>query len=331
MARRRLTLPDPERLAAAAPAMPAPETKSMFPPVGAPPIARVAGDSAASAALAEMAGEMARARDEGRMILTLPLEAVDEAYLVRDRLAADPEDLAALMQSIAARGQQVPVEVVALEPGRYGLITGWRRLTALRRLAAEHPAEPRFARVLAVQRRPETAADAYLAMIEENEIRVGLSYYERARIVARAAERGVFPDTAAALSHLFATASRAKRSKIGSFLRLHGALDDALRFAAAIPERLGLALVKALDTDPGLAERLRRRLAAAAPATPDEELALLAAALKRPAKAAPADQVWAEQVTRGVHMSVARGRIVLEGPDVTALLQARLLTWLRGG
>jgi hypothetical protein len=34
--------------------------------------------------------------------------------------------------------------------------------------------------------------EAYLAMVEENEIRVGLSFYERARIVARAAEAGVF-------------------------------------------------------------------------------------------------------------------------------------------
>lgn len=328
MARRRLTLPDPDRLAAAPAAMPVLETKAMFPPVGAPPIARIAGDTAATAALAEMAGEVARARDEGRLIQALPLAAVDEAYLMRDRIAADPEELAALMQSIAARGQQVPVEVVALEPGRYGLITGWRRLTALRRLAAEHPEAARFASVLAVQRQPETAADAYLAMIEENEIRVGLSYYERARIVARAAERGVFPDTATALAQLFASASRAKRSKIGSFLRLHAALDDALRFAAAIPERLGLALVKLLDSDPAAAARLRRRLAAAAPATAAAELAVLAAAVKRP-PAPPPDDVWAEQATPGVHMAVSRGRIVLEGPDVTGLLQMRLLSWLR--
>ena len=90
-------------------------------------------------------------------------------------------------------------------------------------------------------------------MVEENEIRVGLSYYERARIAARAAELGVFPDTASALARLFASASRAKRSKIGSFLRLYTALDDRLRFPAAIPERLGLRLARALDADAGLA------------------------------------------------------------------------------
>jgi ParB family chromosome partitioning protein len=78
--------------------------------------------------------------------------------------------------------------------------------------------------VLAVLRRPDTAAEAYVAMVEENEIRVGLSYYERARVAARAAEAGVFEDASAAIDVLFSTASKAKRSKIRSFVRdLRGA------------------------------------------------------------------------------------------------------------
>ena len=52
----------------------------------------------------------------------------------------------------------------------YGLISGWRRLTALQALHAE-TGEARFATVQALVRRPETAADAYVTMVEENEIR----------------------------------------------------------------------------------------------------------------------------------------------------------------
>lgn len=122
-------------------------------------------------------------------------------------------------------------------------------------------------------RRPETAADAYVAMVEENELRVGLSQYERARVAARAVERGVFPDEKAALLALFATASRPKRSRIRAFLEIYHALDAELRFPAAIPERLGLALVEALRA--GRGDALATALKAVAPATAEAELALL--------------------------------------------------------
>lgn len=200
---------------------------ALFAPLGAPPIARVAAESATAAALSDLAREMTEARENGRFILSLPLDVVDEAYLVRDRVHADPEELEALMASMRQRGQQVPIEVTALPGGRYGLISGWRRMTALRRLSTY---APEFTKVLAILRRPDTAATAYLAMVEENELRVGLSYYERARIVLRATEQGVFPDTQTALARLFAPASRAKRSKIGSFFRIVHALDGTLRF-----------------------------------------------------------------------------------------------------
>ena len=353
--RKRLSVPDPAAVSsgvasAAIPGTtPAPETKALF-PMGVArhgaPIARVAGDAAASAALDDLAREMEAARAAGLMIQALPLDAVDAGYLVRDRMLAGEEEMAALIESLRARGQQTPIEVVALGGGRYGLISGWRRLTALRRLHDEAPEDPRFATILSVLRRPEASSDAYLAMVEENEIRVGLSYYERARIAARAAELGVFPDTASALARLFASASRAKRSKIGSFLRLYTALDDRLRFPAAIPERLGLRLARALDADAGLAERLRERLRKSPAETADAELAALERALaagsKRPVAARPDPAPPAppepdptpgaagEQIAPGIHLSATPGRVVLEGPGVDALLQARLISWVRG-
>jgi hypothetical protein len=136
-------------------------------------------------------------------------------------------------------------------------------------------------------RRPETARDAYVGMVEENEIRLGLSQYERARVTARAVARGVFEDEEAALRALFAAASRPKRSRIRAFLALYHALDDALAFPAHLPERLGLALVERVRA--GEAPRIAAALAAEQPATPEAELALLARLARppRPARAAP--------------------------------------------
>ncbi|MBY6127044.1 ParB/RepB/Spo0J family partition protein, partial [Roseovarius atlanticus] len=199
----------------------APETKAMYPQRAAPtssfnsaPIADVARQNAASAALEEMADTLQAARENGRMVLDLPLEAVDETYLVRDRTRVDADEMATLRASIVARGQQTPIEVVSLEGGRYGLISGWRRLAALRQLATEY--EGKFDTIQALLRRPDDSANAYLAMVEENEVRVGLSYYERARIAARSVEHGVFETHKAALLSLFRSASRTKRSKIRS-------------------------------------------------------------------------------------------------------------------
>ncbi|MEM1003734.1 MAG: ParB N-terminal domain-containing protein [Pseudomonadota bacterium] len=251
------------------------ETKSMFPTVqSAPPIAQVAGDTALQAAVDDLSSEIRTARVEGRLIQNVLLTAIEETHLVRDRIAVDGDEKTALVESLRARGQQTPIEVVELAEGRFGLISGWRRLAALRALHAE-TGEDRFATVQALLRRPESASDAYLAMVEENEIRVGLSYYERARIAARAAEQGVYPDEASALRGLFASVSRAKRSKIGSFIVIYHALDDHLRFAAAIPERLGLSLSKALKEAPTLAGRIARELDRQAPETAEAEAALL--------------------------------------------------------
>ena len=245
-----------------------------------PPIARIASDASASAALAEISTELAQARSGGRLIDLLPLDTIEAGHLVRDRLEQDEDEMAALMASLTARGQQTPIEVVTL-PGptpRYGLISGWRRLSALRRLHAQ-TGEDRFDRIKALIIAPGSAQEAYVAMVEENEIRVNLGHYERARIAKRAVEEGVYASQRAALQGLYAAAPRAKRSKIGSFVTLVAALDDVLRFPTAISEKLGLALVKRLNETPGFAEELRQRLTEAQSSEPAQELALLQAAL----------------------------------------------------
>lgn len=342
---------------------PAPEQKSALPPLGAP-IARVAQETAREAAFEELRTALTEARAEGRLIQKLPLGAVQLDHLLRDRIALDEEALVPLMESLRARGQQVPIEVTALGGGRFGLISGWRRMAALRRLAAE-TGEARFGTVLAILRRPETAGDAYLAMVEENEIRLGLSHYERARIVLRAVEAGVFPTTKAALQKLFAHGSRARRSKIGSFLGVVEALDGVLRFPTDLGERLGLALAAQIEADAGLADRLRRDLAAAAPESAEAERLVLEATLRpEPALAeaaadpmpvpscgastmpgkTPAESVVPQDPARraaptrldpapGVILEISGGYLkpvlTLSGPKVDQAFKDNLINWLR--
>ena len=280
MARRRLTPAQPGYLG---PAAPAPETKAALSPRSVAPIAQVSGQSAEAAALRELAQGIETARQEGRLIVEVPLADVAPEHLLRDRVSLDREALDALKASIRAHGQRIPAEIVPLVetsaddgaegrgPYRYSLISGWRRLRALAELTEETD-DPRFSVLRALIRQTDDAAEAYVAMVEENEIRVDLSYYERARLVAEVTARGVFPDQGAALRALFATASRAKRSKIASFTDIHERLGDVLRFPSAIPERLGLALVARLRAEGG--DGLRRTLSAARPATASAELTL---------------------------------------------------------
>ncbi len=256
--------------------------------VGAAPIAQVASDTSAAAALQELSGVLENARARGLMIEELPLAAIDETYLVRDRIVQDEEDMQALMDSIRARGQQTPIEVVRRDGAAgvltHGLISGWRRLTALRRLYDE-TSDSRFATIKALVVRPDSAADAYLAMVEENEIRVNLSHYERARIAMRALAEGVYPDQRKALLGLFLNVPRAKRSKIASFVVVVQALDAVLRYPTAIPEKLGLSLARLFEEDPSAGPALAERLRAARVQSVAEELALLQSALQAPKQA----------------------------------------------
>ena len=110
------------------------ETKSAFPaPRARMPIADVAGEVAGRAALEEVAREMTLAEGEGRVVKKLPLERISVHHLARDRMVLDEDEMAALAASIEARGQQTPIEVTDLGDS-YGLISGLRRVEALRRL-----------------------------------------------------------------------------------------------------------------------------------------------------------------------------------------------------
>jgi ParB family chromosome partitioning protein len=295
-----------------------------------PPVARIAADTATQAALEELAAELRQARDSGRMVLDLPLPSVKATHLQRDRMHIDPEEMASLKASIRDRGQQMPIEVVALPNGQYGLISGARRLAALTALHAE-TSDNRFEAVKALLRPFDDASEAYLAMVEENEIRADLSFYERGRLAHEAARLGVFDSAATAVKVLFQHAPAPKRSKILSFVALHQALGDALRFPEAIPEKLGLALVKAIQGNPDRMHQLRDRLKATAPESVLQERAILEAGLRpETAPGALSEAVETEEgMSAGIHVKARPGRVVLTGRGVTEDFLRDLSDWLQ--
>lgn len=308
---------------------------------GRVPIAQVAGDASITAAFESVRDELQTAQRERRMVLSLPLEAVKADYLIRDRLNCDDDDMEALKQSIRQRGQQTPIEVTDLGQGHYGLISGWRRHRAIATLQEESGDLERYGKIQALLRLPVDRPAAYISMLEENEVRANLSFYERARIAHLAVESGVFESDKKALQSLFSTASFPKRSKIKSFMPLVRALDDSLRFPAQISERLGLALSRAVTDDPALAEALSRTLKSQDPRTPEAERALLEE-FQNGKKAIKADRK-APKPTHGaqssgvsdpgfrdgsISVSYKKGRIVLEGSSVDAGLKSDLEAWL---
>lgn len=253
------------------------------------PIAQVAAESAAAldARPAELRAELARdkaeaeawreAQGRGLVLLDLPLDQIEADALIRDRVVLDAAELDELQGSIARNGLRLPVEVFA-RPGEkpYGLLSGYRRLLALRALHALNP-DGRYATVKAVLRDPEAMGGSFAAMVEENEIRAGLSHYERGRIAVIAAQQGAFANTEAAVEALFPVASKAKRSKVRSFALIFEELGDMLRFPDLLREKDGLRLAQTLRE--GGEARLREALERTEVASAEEEARLITAVL----------------------------------------------------
>ena len=256
---------------------------------GMAPIAQVAADTAS---VAEVAGsgvraEQARwradadrlrlAEEAGLLIAEIPLEEIEADAMIRDRMVIDEAEQMELRQSIAASGLRLPVEVYELPApspsgARYGLLSGYRRLMALRALF-ELTENPKHARIRAIVR-PRTEADAaFVSIVEENEVRAELSHYERGRIAVIAAHQGAFVNVEEAVNRLFATASKAKRSKVRSFATIFEELGDMLQFPENLTEKRGLLLAQAIRN--GAESRLRDALAEDTVSGPEEEWAAL--------------------------------------------------------
>ena len=196
------------------------------------------------------------AEAEGRVIVAVDLDQIDLEHLTRDRVTLNRggEDWLALKASLRARGQQTPVELTDLGEDatpRYGLISGLRRVAALRELLDE-TGNDRFAMVLALIRPALPTVDKLIAMIEENEIRRDISFYERGRIAVIAAQQGIFEDTDVAIDALFPRSDRNRRYKIRCFATICEALDHRLDHPEVIGERLGIEIAKLIREGGGL-------------------------------------------------------------------------------
>jgi ParB family transcriptional regulator, chromosome partitioning protein len=201
----------------------------------------------------------------------IPLDAIDEHALARDRTAADPAALDELAASVAAAGLRMPVELFALEgePGRYGLISGFRRLAAFRALRAAALDPAPYAAIPAFVRAPAGVAEALTAMVEENAIRCEVSAWEQAAIALTARDRGVFATADAAIETLYANLSRDKRRRLRAIAQLVEELEGHI----AAPESLSLRqlLRLAAAASRGYAPLMRHALAESRDKAPEAQ------------------------------------------------------------
>jgi len=280
--RRRLVAPDQSELEKLD------EGFAAKPPLGqslTPPIAQVAAEAAALSPATSTTERAAAAKDAwdaekwraaekaGQTVAQIPIDQIQADYLRRDRITDTLEAQMELLESVKQHGLRAPIEVVVLDEG-YGLIAGYRRLEAFQTLSHQDAA---FQTIPAFLRDPRDSADAYVNMVEENEIRANLSHYERGRIAVLSAQSGVFDSVEEAINRLFGSGSKSKRSKIRSFAVVHEALGDLLQFPKDITEKSGLKVAAALRG--GAQARLRDVLSDQAAITPQQEMAALEKAM----------------------------------------------------
>ena len=220
----------------------------------------------------------------------VPLDAIDEAALTRDRAQLDEAALHELRLSIAAHGLRMPVELFHLAdpepPILYGLISGLRRLTACRALLGS-TGQDRYRTIPAFIRTPASLGQALTAMVEENEIRAELSPWERGRIAALATRQGTFPTIEEAVAALYPAADKQKRSRLRSLAHLVDELDGWLAEPERLSQRQALRLAAACQR--GFGHLIRAALEDSSADNPDAQARLIEPIL-REAEHLPPDE-----------------------------------------
>ena len=161
-------------------------------------------------------------------------------------------------------------------------------------------------------------------MVEENEIRADLSFYERAKIVHRAVRVGGLSRRQCGREEPLraCAACRGGRRSSSSYV-LRRSLGSVLRFPAAIPEKLGLALATAIEADKAVAVRIIDALRKTPAVDAAGERRVLERALKGPAS----PKAGREEIAPGVLLEAGKGRAVLSGKAVDTAFLDGLRAW----
>lgn len=237
---------------------------------------RQAAEAAIRAENDRLAHEHVRLKKQGLVVDLIPVDAVRITKLTRDRSAKRDPELDELKTSIRAIGLSNPIRVEQGADG-YELVQGFRRLSAYRELFAE-TGDDAFRTIPAgLLAAGETMDGLYRRMVDENLVRRDISFAEMAELArGYARDEGTACESIEeAIGSLYASAGRQKRNYILHFANLLEALGSALKFPESIPRALGLDLEKKIESRAGEAARIKARLAAEMPTTPETEVALL--------------------------------------------------------
>lgn len=222
-----------------------------------------------------LAHEYVRLKRLGLVMELVPVGRIDQDLLTRDRRGTSDVGLEDLKASIRAIGLSNPIQVERAGE-RYELIQGWRRLAAFRELHRETGEEQYSSIPAAVAEQGRGLEDAYRRMVDENLVRKNVSFAEMAGLARSYADDKATSaaNVDEAVSHLFASASAAKRSHIRAFAELLELVGDRLSHADAISRSLGLDLRRALSHE-NVQRELRAALAAEPGRSSADELEIL--------------------------------------------------------
>ncbi len=205
----------------------------------------------------------------------IPTLEIDAEALPRDRSHLCPTALTELRLSIATHGLRTPIEVFTTDPDSpqpYALISGFRRLTAIRALH-QLTQNPLYTTINATILRPKTIAEALTLMVEENDIRADLSPWEKGRIAVEARDHGHFATIDAAVACLYPNADKMRRSRLRALALLVDELDGHLTAPETLSQRQALRLAAALRA--GFTDLIRTALDEAHTKTPEANWTLL--------------------------------------------------------
>lgn len=235
-----------------------------------------------------LAHEFVAARAAGLVLTRVPLDAVQTRKLSRDRADVDPDGLEELKASLREIGLSNPIQVEAAGAG-VELVQGLRRLTAFRALL-EETGDPAWAEIPAVVLpEGESMERLYRRMVDENLVRTDISFAEMAALALRYADDPSTDaaDVDAAVTALYGSAGKQKRSYIRAFAKLMVVLEKYLDHPRAIPRALGLAVRRRIEEAPETLAGLQRALQAAPRRDAETELEILRRYAEPDAPAAP--------------------------------------------